>query len=113
MRPGFSDTVRDREQALRMIRDKDQDPKWIVSLIWSQRFNLPPNDPRLLSLTVREALEQIADHDAWSEFRAMKQRSSDSDGSLGEIAEGEDADPDFDEFQREFGGGGENPDQGH
>lgn len=43
----------------------------------------------------------------------MKQRSSDSDGSLGEIAEGEDADPDFDEFQREFGGGGENPDQGH
>ena len=31
----------------------------MVRFAWAARFNLPPNDPRLLQATAREALEQI------------------------------------------------------
>ncbi len=35
-----------------------------VKLMWAEKFGLPPNDERLLSLTLREAAEQVFGQDA-------------------------------------------------
>lgn len=50
-------------------------------------FNLPPNDPRLLSLTIRDALEQCFGR------RAIRQYFDDAANERAEEAEG----PTFDE----------------
>jgi hypothetical protein len=35
------------------------DPELLIQAAWSETFNLPPNDERLLALTAREAYEQV------------------------------------------------------
>lgn len=54
-----------------------------------------------MSLTVNEALQQIADHDAWTEFIASKREGSGSDSVLGEVLTGDEAQEvlDSDEYQ--------------
>jgi hypothetical protein len=37
----------------------ENDPMTMIRATWSETFSLPPNDERLLRLTVKEALEQI------------------------------------------------------
>lgn len=37
--------------------------------MWVEKFNLPLNDPRLLSLTIKEAGEQILELAAFSEYK--------------------------------------------
>jgi hypothetical protein len=34
-------------------------PEQSIRLLWAAKFRLPPNDPRLLQVTIREALEQV------------------------------------------------------
>jgi len=45
--------------------------------MWAEKFNLPPNDPRLLSLTIKEAGELILELVAFSEYRKSLQVQSD------------------------------------
>ena len=45
----------------------------LVKLLWVEKFNRPPNDGRLLSLTLREAAEQVFEQTAFSSY--MKKRA--------------------------------------
>ncbi|MCZ6868115.1 MAG: hypothetical protein O7G84_01265 [Gammaproteobacteria bacterium] len=36
-----------------------EDPELMVAGMWSLTFNLPPNDPRLLQVSAREAMEHM------------------------------------------------------
>ena len=50
----------------------------LIKLLWAEKFKLPPNDERLLSLTLREAAEQIFEKQAFAEFmekRAEKEEA--------------------------------------
>ena len=40
----------------------------LVKLLWVEKFNRPPNDGRLLSLTLREAAEQVFEQTAFTTF---------------------------------------------
>lgn len=40
----------------------------MVKLMWAEKFKLPPNDERLLSLTLRDAAEQVFAQDAFLKY---------------------------------------------
>ena len=49
----------------------------MVKLLWAEKFNLPPSDARLSSLTLKEAAEQVFSLQAFSDFmdaRAEKEK---------------------------------------
>jgi len=55
----------------------------MISLLWAENFNLPPNDERLLALTLREATEQLFGMQAVKAFihekAAASKQAPDSD----------------------------------
>lgn len=57
-----------------MQRRVREDPILLVKTLWSEAFNLPPNDERLLSLTAHEALEQVEAREALADIRAEARR---------------------------------------
>lgn len=46
------------------------EPELMVAGMWSATFNLPPNDPRLLQVSVREALDHLILHRAAKSIEA-------------------------------------------
>lgn len=50
----------------------------LVKLLWAEKYNLPPNDERLLSLTLREAAEQVFAQNAVREYLREKQERIES-----------------------------------
>ncbi len=58
MSAGFTERVRSPEELYKTFREK-ADLTLLVKTAWGAKYKLPPNDPRLLSLTVKGALEQL------------------------------------------------------
>jgi hypothetical protein len=75
----------------------------ILKKLWSRRYNLPLNDPRLLSLTVRELTEETALEVAWVQVH-------ETDTTITEGEEGAaiadqplvTGDPVFDQMERDY-----------
>lgn len=72
MSEGFTEGIRSvpmlETQLNQMTLTKVSDLTRLVKLLWVERFNLPPNDARLSSLTLREAAEQVFEQRAFGLF---------------------------------------------
>lgn len=57
----FTAATRSPEQLQQVLDRPKNEAEMILklSLIWAKTFNLPPNDARLYSVSLREAVEQI------------------------------------------------------
>jgi hypothetical protein len=51
----------------------------LIKLMWAEKFQLPPNDERLLSLTLREAAEQVFGMQALERITAERSKVRDPD----------------------------------
>lgn len=58
MSADFMERIRSQAEIKKSLQEK-RDLTESVKLLWAERFNLPPNDGRLLSLSIREAIEQV------------------------------------------------------
>lgn len=85
--------------------EKESDLLLTAKLWWSETFNLPPNDQRLLSLTVREALEQCWGRQAihrylWDKAKRRAEHEPIFDGDADHPIET--GDPEWDAEEREL-----------
>ncbi len=69
-RPDFSGSAVTTMQSMRKRLQKD--PTLLVKAMWSETFNLPQNDERLLSLTITEAMQQLLARNALVEMRSER-----------------------------------------
>lgn len=71
-----------------MTKRLHSDPVEMISTLWSETFNLPQNDERLLSLTPTEALRQVNARVALANLRsAAAERARDQRDALNGIDE--------------------------
>jgi len=80
MSKGFTASLRTADQlkAELLTLDLKTIPEMtrMVKLMWAAKFNLPPNDERLLSLTLKEAAEQVFEQEAFKTYAREKHRTA-------------------------------------
>lgn len=79
MSNGFTASLRTAEQLKAELRELDMTTlpamTRMVKLMWAEKYSLPPNDERLLSLTLKEAAEQVFEQEAFKTYARERWRS--------------------------------------
>lgn len=77
------------------MEELQQNPRLLITTMWSAEFQLPPNDERLLRISEREALEQVMRLRAYREMILQTQRGLGTPGHRAPAEAQDPLDPNF------------------